>query len=275
LDVSAATTAEETRDREAPQFAPLLMLKRQQVLEANANSGHAAQSSLKTSADRKDSTDEDLLTDAMDAMNALNEATRSADALYEEVLGCNELADLGHCGHEVEYGMGGQISKIFLDIQEVDSKPSPSSAPPIGAALRQPPLAEDCSSLSAGQEISSSSSTAPCPCSRDSEHETVAQTGVHEADTRHSASCTKEVDSATDESPKQCRPSSPPRTVGDVVGSYAEAGWSVAEAFLSSLSEPSALEKVPQAVPNLPCVEGLLQVLRLSQLALAAASSHH
>lgn len=238
---------------EAAQFAPLLVLRRKQVIEATeaaARSGHASPESGGAG-----STTEELLSDALDCMHALSEATRSADALYEEVLGGGVDVKLDF--NEDRFSQIPPSGELCLHIQEVLP-----SKPPIGAALRRPPPSEECSGEGAALlSTRSKSSSAPVADNSDTVPPPVVCQPPSSTATEHSS--WRGVDGSCDDAAASALDLQMPE-ITQVVGSVAEAGWTFSSSVAGALFSMAVnqVEQHPLETDGgcQACLEGLLRV---------------
>lgn len=292
LDLGPSCSEQDDTAEEAAQFAPLLVLRRKQVIEATEAAVRGSNGTFMTNGAAQ-GTAEDLLMDALDALMALSEATRSADAFYEEVLGDFDGSRLEAPNSIQREALGPRLA------EGVVAEAVPRSATrSVGAALRRAHgVAEDSSEPQAGSPgvqrdlptiPSSSSSSAPVPLEPPALE--VSEAPFFDVPKQAAASAeggrifkgsgeraAAEDAVVSEDAHKRhelpTRAPSPPRSVGEVVGAVgamplqiAEAGWSVAEAFYSiatGAAERSALdpeEAGMQAASAMACVEGVLRV---------------
>lgn len=238
------------------QFAPLLQLRRKQMSEATAASARAYCDA---------SSIEDSLKEAFETMTALDEASRSVSALFDEVL-CGEFSDEAYRNSNGQRGFC-DLGEFNLRIEEADVMVlSPRSLATVAEMHAAQADADSAGSESIGMGV--------------------AMRRLQDAPARDLMFPVDEEDAA---SVGTSRPSfAPPFRDQDlfrsnwrdaiehattatmrgsqVVGSVAEAGWSVAEGFLSMATSAYERATIPmmEARGKAPhaanCVEGLLRV---------------
>lgn len=250
LDLGPSCMEQDGADLTA-QFAPLLQLRRKQMSEATAASArvYCDASSI-----------EDSLKEAFETMTALDEASRSVSALFDEVL-CGEFSNETYRNSNDQRGFC-DIGEFNLRIEEAD------------VMVLSPRLLDTVAEIHAAQaDVDSAGS------------ESIGM-GLQDAPARDLTFPVDEEDTA---SVGTSRPSfaSPFRDQdlfrsnwrdaiehattatmrgSQVVGSVAEAGWSVAEGFLSMATSAYERATIPimEARGKAPhaanCVEGLLRV---------------
>lgn len=213
---------QDTEENVAAQFAPLLSLRRKQVIEATkAASRNGCGAEVLKNSDTQPTT-EDALNDAIDAMSALSEAARSADALYEEVLGGE--GDEGQAvGASSEADKLGEVE--FSIHEELADESSPAQ-----------------------MQVTRSSSSSAVPSL---EHDAIPPPPVD----------TKSAE-RTQERSRESSPLTVGEVVGSFAGAAVGSGWSVAEAFLSLATGPPDRRHMATEAAGcaMPCIEGVLRV---------------